>query len=113
MDTKETFETKNNDRQLSYMAFEGSVCNPENYKKLVQIRPLLDIIKENKLWARHDKYKGESRRGLVIAENIYLHLQEEVKELERGLEENDKANVMEEIADVINCAEILAMCIND
>lgn len=88
--------------------FVGSILNPENKKALDFARERLQPIKDEKLWARHEKNNDKRHRGTAYVENIFKHLKEEVAELGEGLRKDDFDNAIEEIADIINCAEILA-----
>ena len=85
-----------------------SVCEPENYKWLEIARDSLRVIKEQKLWLRHEKNNQLRHQGEAFASNVFNHMVEETKELKKALIKNDYDNAIEEIADVINCAEILA-----
>ncbi|KKN21703.1 hypothetical protein LCGC14_0922430 [marine sediment metagenome] len=86
----------------------GSILNSGNKKALDFARERLQPIKEEKLEARHKKNNDKHRQGTAYAANILHHLEEEVDELADALKANDFDNAIEEIADVINCAEILA-----
>ncbi len=88
--------------------FVGSILNPENKKGLDFARERLQLIKEEKLQARHKKNNDRRHRGTAHAINIFNHMKEEVVELDAALLANDFDNAVEEIADIINCAEILA-----
>lgn len=88
--------------------FNGSILNTENKKALDFARDRLQPIKVEKLLARHEKNNDQRHQGTAYTENIFKHLKEEVAELDDGLHSNDFDNAIEEIADVINCAEILA-----
>lgn len=87
---------------------EGSVCSPENYKLLQRARFYLQRPKEEKLRARHEKNERLRHKGIAYAPNVFNHIVEETKELKAALANDDFENAIEEIADVINCAEILA-----
>lgn len=91
--------------------FLGSVMNKDNHSWLLTARGTLKVIKEHKLLARHEKNNDERHYGTARAINVFLHMCEEVEELRKGLANDDRENILEEIADVINCAEILAMTI--
>lgn len=95
---------------LWYEGFSGSVCNEENYKALQFARAKLAGIKESKIWARHEKNNDHRHKGHAIVEIIFGHVKEELEELADGLCAGDIDNVWEEIADAINCLEILASC---
>ena len=88
--------------------FNGSILNTENKKALDFARDKLQPIKDEKLLARHEKNNDQRHQGTAYAYNIFRHLKEEVFELEKALKNNDFDNTIEEIADVINCAEILS-----
>lgn len=83
---------------------EGSICNPENYKLLQRARYYLRRHKEQKLWARHEKQNKQAN----YVPNIFNHIVEETEELKKALQKDDFENAIEEIADVVNCAEVLA-----
>ena len=86
----------------------GSVLNPENRKALEFARVRLALVKEEKLQARHKKNDAVGHHGTAYATNVFNHIIEETKELQDALANNDFDNAIEEISDVINCAEILA-----
>ena len=87
---------------------EGSVCNPNNRWWLEKARKHLETIKKQKLWARHEKNNEERHRGMMYPWAVYDHLIEETIELKNALVKVDHENAIEEIADLINCGEILA-----
>ena len=91
--------------------FKGSILNPENKKALDFARERLQPLKEGKLAARHEKNNDQRHQGTAYAPNIFNHILEEAEELKAALANNDFDNAIEEIADVINCAEILAACL--
>jgi len=92
------------------ITFPGSVINDNFKPRLLDARDLLTSIKDEKLISRHNKLLAINR---VDAEGncreVYEHLISEVKELGFELENtSDTLTVLMEVADVINCAEIIA-----
>lgn len=85
----------------------GSVMDLDNFEKLQKAKQYLESIKSYKLELRHQK---NIRKGWP-QESVLNHIREELKELEDGFAINDKDNIIEELADLISCCEILAMMI--
>ncbi|GEM_PF-3722224 len=96
-------------KTLFNLSIQGSVCNEDNYKALQFLRVDLAKIKETKLWARHEKNNTQGHNGEAYASNVWKHALDEMDELREGLENTDLDNCLEEIADAINCLEILAL----
>jgi hypothetical protein len=92
---------------MKQKVIHGSVCNLGNYKRLQFARAKLATIKENKLWLRHEKNNRNRHSGIATIPRIYDHLKEELEELLMAIQNDDVENAWEELADIINCAEII------
>ncbi len=91
----------------------GSVLDPKFYPSLVELHEKMASIKEEKLLSRHNKL---IKIGRVDCETnvreVWQHLISEVDELGIELETGGGLDkVLREIADVINCAEIIGACL--
>jgi len=87
------------------LTVEGSVVDGPFQTHLILAREYLKSLKDHKLWARHEKnLKG----GTSTFGDVYIHLLSEVKEFQEGLEVEDIDNLLEELADMSNCIDILA-----
>ncbi len=86
---------------------QGSVMNMEFFEKLQKTKSYLEAIKSYKLELRHQKniQKDWSQNAVLN------HIKQEMVELDEGFDRNDDSNIIEELADVINCCEILATMI--
>lgn len=93
--------------ELLKSSIDGSVLEPENYIWLERLRFRLQKIKQDKLVARHEKNNELRHHGTAYASNVFNHIVEETGELKDALTNDDFDNALEEIADVVNCAEIL------
>ena len=82
----------------------GSVMDFKFYTKLQDAKAYLEAIKHYKLEARHQK----NIRKDWPQESVLNHIEQELDELKEGFSKGDKNNVIEELADLINCCEILA-----
>ncbi len=87
------------------LEIDGSVVDGPFQTDLILTREYLKSIKDHKLWARHEKNK---RMGIVSFRDVYIHLLDEAKEFQEGLEVEDIDNLLEELADMSNCIDILA-----
>lgn len=85
---------------------KGSVVDERNFQDLVFARLRIDGIKLRKLFERHNKHGKDSEETFY---SILHHLVGEVEELREAVALEDSQNILEELADVSNCADILAM----
>ncbi|KKN60927.1 hypothetical protein LCGC14_0527260 [marine sediment metagenome] len=86
---------------------QGSMMDIENFEKLQKAKQYLDAIKSYKLELRHQK----NIRKDWPKDSVMEHIRQEMDELEEGWKNLDTDNIIEELADLINCAEILAMMV--
>ena len=91
------------------ITFPGIVINADFKPKLLKLRKYIATIKDNKLESRHIKLKALNR---IDAEGnckeVYDHLLSEYLELGVELQKgSDFYTVLKEVADIINCAEII------
>ncbi len=84
---------------------EGSVVDGPFQTDLILTREYLKSLKDHKLWSRHEKNK---KMGIATFRDVYAHLLDEVREFQEGLEAEDIDNLLEELADMSNCIDILA-----
>ena len=82
----------------------GSVMDLEFFGELQKTKQYLEAIKHYKLEARHQK---NIRKDWPQA-SVLNHIEQELQELKEGFAAADKDNIIEELADLINCCEILA-----
>lgn len=94
---------------LSTTVITGSMMSGTNQHRLAQVHELLEKIKEFKLRVRHEKNNTERHQGEATFQKIYEHFLEEVRELQEAIDKEDSVNILEEIADCINCLEILVI----
>ncbi len=85
----------------------GSVMDLGFFEKLQKAKQFLEVQKSYKLEARHQK---NIRKDWSQAD-VMNHIIEELAELDEGFNAGDKDNIIEELADIINCCEILATMI--
>jgi hypothetical protein len=93
--------------------FERSVLNTEFYPVLLQLREIMTSIKDEKLEKHHAKLikSGRIHEESSVREGLD-YLVSEVTELRESLEQQDDGSVvLREVADVINCAEIIGAVI--
>lgn len=84
---------------------QGSVVLPENLVILVDARSRLSSLKHQKLTRRHDKHpEGETWEWGPC----WIHFLAEVAEL---MDAVGRDNILEEMADVSNMIDILAMMV--
>ncbi len=82
----------------------GSVMDYGFFTKLQSAKQYLEAIKHYKLEARHQKnIRNDWPQSAVLS-----HIEQELWELKDGFAKDDKDNIIEELADLINCCEILA-----
>lgn len=86
---------------------QGSMMDSENSERLQKTKQYLEAIKSYKLELRHQK----NIRKDWPKDSVMEHLRQEMDELEEGWKNLDAENIIEELADLINCAEILAMMV--
>ena len=86
---------------------QGSVLDITFFEKLQKTKQYLEVQKSLKLEARHQKnIRKDWSQG-----DVMTHIIEELAELDEGFNAGDRENIIEELADVINCCEILATMI--
>jgi len=83
----------------------GSIMSKDNFERLQKTKQYLEVIKAYKLELRDEK---NVRRGPKPPSWALEHIGEELTELKEAFEKGDAKRILEEIADMINCAEILA-----
>lgn len=83
---------------------QGSVMDMEFFEKLQKAKSYLEARKYYKLEARHQK----NIRKDWPQSGVLNHIEQELEELKEGFAIKDKDNIIEELADLINCCEILA-----
>ena len=83
---------------------QGSVMELDFFEKLQKTKQFLEAMKSYKLEARHQK---NVRKDWSQAD-VENHIIQELAELDEGFNAGDKDNIIEELADIINCCEILA-----
>ncbi len=88
---------------------EGSVLTGNNVIYLEVAHHLLGIIKQSKLKSRHEKYSSESWE----LSNLLRYLTQEVDELTEALYLGEPTHILEEVADVSNMCDLLAMAVID
>ena len=86
---------------------QGSVMDIEFFEKLQKAKQYLEAIKSYKLEARHQK----NIRKDWHRDSVLNHIRQEMAELEEGYKAGNKENIIEELADIVNCCEILATMI--
>ena len=93
---------------IRHLVLDGSVTEVATLKSLLSAKAFLESMKCHKLWSRHEKNKA---LGVSNFQEVYSHLVSEAKELQEGLDLEDLDNVLEELADMSNCIDILAMLV--
>ena len=93
---------------LDEARIKGSILDPQNNYWLAKARVEVGKTKEDKSWARHKKNIDS---GTATLRDVLRHIAEEIVELTEddlyeGYEPCRKKQVVSEVADVINCAEI-------
>lgn len=83
---------------------QGSVMDMKFFEKLQKAKSYLEVIKHFKLEARHQK----NIRKDWPQHSVLNHIEQELQELKEGFDNSDTKNIIEELADLINCCEILA-----
>lgn len=91
--------------RIKDLEVDGSVVDGPFQTDLILAREYLKSLKDHKLWARHEKNK---EMGVASFRDVYTHLLDEVREFQEGLEAEDIDNLLEELADMSNCIDILA-----
>ncbi len=92
-------------RLIQNLEVEGSVVGEPFQTDLILAREYLKSLKDHKLWSRHEKNKTI---GTATFGAVHNHLLSEVEEFQEGLESGDINNILEELADMSNCIDILA-----
>ena len=97
------------------LTFQGSVTGSSFMPKLQRLREVIKEIKDDKLESRHAKLKAIGRLDAEAScREVFAHLKEEVGELEvELLKGSDSDTVLKEVADVINCVEIIGALVMD
>lgn len=89
----------------------GTVTTKQNQPKLKKALKLLAEIKEYKLAARTRKYAND---GVWHFASVIGHLDDEVEELHEAINNKEKhIRILDEIADVSNCLDLLVMMLID
>lgn len=91
--------------RIEDLEVDGSVVDGPFQTDLILAREYLKSLKDHKLWSRHEKNK---KLGIASFQAVYIHLLDEVKEFQEGLEVENIDNLLEELADMSNCIDILA-----
>ena len=85
--------------------FKGSVLSIENKPQLIKTRAILSDVKDTKLALRHERNKNHSWDKKAA----FDHLVSEVYELQDAINHLEIDDILNEIADISNMADILAM----
>jgi len=89
----------------------GSVISKENKPRLAKAQRLLAEIKDYKLTKRRNKHENE---GIWNFTAVVDHLDSELAELHEAVTLNQgNLNILDELADIANIADILTMMIID
>lgn len=88
----------------------GSVVDALNLRDLLFSKARLEKIKLSKLYQRHNRHPSGNHETFS---GICEHLADEMVELDEAIKKGDTLNIREELADISNCVDILAMVLDE
>lgn len=94
---------------------KGNAITPENYKKVLEARDMLGMLKEKKLQDRAERYQDQEATLRELVYHLESECQEVFLEFMNGLVsgEMDHTKLALEIADVANCCDLVIFEILD